>query len=404
MLRHIGTVSLLAGFMALGCAEVGDPGSTEDPDLDVQDHEDDACDDIDDEDDLARCGKELFNNERFGGNGRTCETCHPSGEDKSGTLNPAQVESRFYYNRNNALFRHDAADVIGGTTFNRIRTHATLLVDMALPENVRISGSSARNVVVARGIPTTMNTPALDAVLMYDGRAPNLQEQARGAILGHAQSTNVTSTQLDAIAEFQQKLFNRTNLKYFVRYGSTLKMPLGSSESEKRGRRFFIADGLTDPDDVGENPAAICGWCHSGDFLNGTSAFMAANIAPFPITEGHRFLSVLVSELNTIGNPRYNFEFTNPDGSVTTVNSPDPGRALITGVPQMANWFKINTLWGVKFTAPYFHDNSAKTLQTMMDHYDTALFIMSTNNPRKPPVIDLTEEQKADIIAYLKLL
>ena len=39
-----------------------------------------------------------------------------------------------------------------------------------------------------------------------------------------------------------------------------------------------------------------------------------------------------------------------------------------------------------------------------MEHYDKALFILSTNNPRHPPVIDLSDQQKADIIAYLKLL
>jgi hypothetical protein len=39
-----------------------------------------------------------------------------------------------------------------------------------------------------------------------------------------------------------------------------------------------------------------------------------------------------------------------------------------------------------------------------MDHYDLALFLLSTNNPRNPPIIDLTEQEKADIAAYLRLL
>ncbi|HUS67571.1 MAG TPA: hypothetical protein VMZ28_23710 [Kofleriaceae bacterium] len=392
------------GFMSAGCADVGDPEGETAEGEDVQDYNSDPCANTGSEWGLIRCGEELFEDETFGGNGRRCDTCHPSDDGRSGTLSPADVENKFRYNPNNALFRHDAADVIGGNTFNRIRQHATILVDMPLPANVSITGSSARNVILARGIPTTMNTPAMDGVLMYDGRAPNLAEQARGAIAGHAQSTDVTTTELNAISAFEQRLFNRNNLKFFVKYGTELKMPLGSSDAEKRGRLFFIADGQTDPDMVGENPQAICGWCHSGDNLSGTSAFFSANVAPVPIPEGHRFLSVLVSELNSMNNPRYNFEFRMPDGTVTTVNSPDPGRALITGIAPMANQFKINSLWGVRFTAPYFHDNSAKTLEAMMNHYDQALFILSTNNPRHPPVIDLTEQQKADIIAYLKLL
>jgi hypothetical protein len=43
----------------------------------------------------------------------------------------------------------------------------------------------ATAVTLRRGIPSTMNTPALDPVLMYDGRAPDLIEQARGAVQDH---------------------------------------------------------------------------------------------------------------------------------------------------------------------------------------------------------------------------
>jgi cytochrome c peroxidase len=385
-------VSIAAG----GCAAIG---SAEEEGLDQAEYG--SCSNSSDCEVIE--GGILFALETFGGNGRTCATCHPS-IFGTGTLTPAEVEKRFQYNPTGALFRHDGADVIGGNTFNRIRTHATILVDMPLPANVRIVGSEARDVILARGIPTTMNTPALDPVLMYDGRAPNLAEQARGAIAGHAQSTDVVQSELDAIAAFQQTLFNRSRLRNFVRYGTPITMPQGTTDAEKRGRRFFIADDQTDPDMVGENPAAKCGWCHSGDFLNGFSAFAVANIVPFPASEGGRFAPVLVSELNEIGNQRYDFEFTKPDGSVQVVNSPDPGLALITGNPAQSGFFKIPTVWGAKDTAPYFHDNSAKTLEQLMEHYDRALFILSSTNPRHPPVIDLTDQEKADIVAYLKRL
>jgi hypothetical protein len=35
-------------------------------------------------------------------------------------------------------------------------------------------------VTVRRGVPSTLNTPALDPVLMWDGRQPNLEAQAAG--------------------------------------------------------------------------------------------------------------------------------------------------------------------------------------------------------------------------------
>jgi cytochrome c peroxidase len=81
---------------------------------------------------------------------------------------------------------------------------------------------------------------------------------------------------------------------------------------------------------------------------------------------------------------------------------------LITGdgsdAFQSLNAFKIPTLWGVNKTAPYFHDNSAKTLEDVLRHY--ALFFAIVTDPAfdgDPPVI-LTEQDQADIIAFLKLL
>jgi hypothetical protein len=55
------------------------------------------------------------------------------------------------------------------------------------------------HVTVFRGIPSTRNTPALDPILLYDGRAPTLQEQALAAIHDHYQNTvEPTTAQLDA--------------------------------------------------------------------------------------------------------------------------------------------------------------------------------------------------------------
>jgi cytochrome c peroxidase len=251
-----------------------------------------------------------------------------------------------------------------------------------------------------------MNTPALDPVLMVDGREPDLQTQALNAALGHAQARRPPSNYvLDAIAAFQQTLFNRANLEDFADDDVPLTIPYGNTESEQRGRRFFIADNSDDPDMVGESPVSKCGWCHSGPMLDGASAFFAANIAPFPATEGLRFTTALVSEINPLGLPVQEYEFTLPDGTTRIVSSPDPGIALNEGVhPNFVGFFKSPTVWGITDTAPYFHDNSAKTLEELMDHYDLALFLLSSNNPRNPPIIDLTEKEKADIAAYMRLL
>ena len=113
---------------------------------------------------------------------------------------------------------------------------------------------------------------------------------------------------------------------------------------------------------------------------------------------------MLVSELNKLGNPVRHFIFTNPDGSETDVFSPDPGRALITGIANdfgtfdSLNAFKIPILRGVRGTAPYFHDNSARTLEEVMDHYEQFFLIVSGG------FLALTPQDKADIVAFMKLL
>ena len=86
-----------------------------------------------------------------------------------------------------------------------------------------------------------------------------------------------------------------------------------------------------------------------------------------------------VSELNEAHNPVHEFVFKNADTTTARLVTPDPGRALITGVGKESglfdnvNAFKIPTLWGVSKTAPYFHDNSARTLEDVVAHYKQVL-------------------------------
>jgi len=103
------------------------------------------------------------------------------------------------------LFVHDGLDD-GASGTSRIAEHATIRVVRPLPPNVRIAGDpSATSVVLFRGIPSTLNTPALDPALMYDLRARTLSEQALGAIHDHAQNTvEPTQEQLALIADFQR--------------------------------------------------------------------------------------------------------------------------------------------------------------------------------------------------------
>jgi len=110
-----------------------------------------------------------------------------------------------------------------------------------------------------------------------------------------------------------------------------------------------------------------------------------------------------VSEINEGGNPVREFIFNKGQSNEFHLFSPDPGRALITGIFDdltiaNVNAFKISVLRGVRRTAPYFHDNSAKTLEDVAAHY--ALFF----NIVTGGFIVLTPQDQADLVAYMKLL
>ena len=234
-------------------------------------------------------GRRLFDVETFGGNGRTCRTCHSK---KTGTFTPEEAVARLAEDPNDPLFLHDGLDDgVAGTS--RITEHATVRIEIPLPPGVVLVGDpTRRSVILNRGTPTTMNTPALDPQLMYDTREPNLQQQAFNAIVGHAQNTRVpTALELELIKEFQQtdsRFFSSEALRAFANGGPPPQLPPGVTDSERRGRAMF--DNV--PFD-GVSTRGICNSCHSGPMLN-----RAAAGNPFGLPPGGLRAGIGVSERN----------------------------------------------------------------------------------------------------------
>jgi cytochrome c peroxidase len=322
---------------------------------------------------------------------------------ETGTVSPEEALARFKANPRDPLFLHDGSDDGKGNGVSRILKDATILVEIPLPPNVSLKDDpGARSVTLRRGIPTTLNTPALDPVLMLDGRAPTLSAQAEDAIHSHAQSTQFPdSRDLQRIAEFQltDSFFSSKTLRDFARGGAYPVLPQGTTDSEKRGRVFFEDV----PFDFLNPKAGACAFCHSGPLLNEMSRF-----APPPLQK-ERFQTVLVSEFNVLGNPKRTYVFTLGNNTKVEIESPDPGRALITGrlddfdpffgpAFNSVNAFKIPILRGVAKTAPYFHDNSAKTLEDVAAHY--AFFF----NVVTGGFINFTKQDQEDMVAFMKLL
>ncbi len=143
--------------------------------------------------------------------------------------------------------------------------------------------------------------------------------------------------------------------------------------------------------------------------LNDSSGRNPIPVPPFFVPAGTRFQSILSAELLPNGDPFQEYLVDQPDGTVLSVFHPDPGFALTSGdfrgfpLGDLGE-FKIPSLWNVRHTSPYFHNGGAKTLEEVVEHYATFFAIASPLVfPDAPPIL-LTEQDKADLVAFLELL
>ncbi len=417
-------------------------------------------------------GAGLFNDETFGGNGRTCATCHPAGG--AFTLSPEAVRARLAANRQDPLFLFDGSDDGMGHGVSRILRDATFRITRPLPPYMSIArcrtgGSGCnpcaaiatepgrvvcdpRTVVLPRAAPSLLNIGVESALetlslplfarqpiptFMLDGRAANLQTQAEDAVRDHYEPEHLpTPEQLDTFATFQTSagFFSSHELADFACGGQDpgLPGPEGLTDSQKRGRRFFVPE---------EQPVAgsgkprhfTCASCHAGPLLN-KSLFNPAGPAAVP--DGTRFGDNNVPVVRARADQLIDFTITDIDGVQRTLTTGDPGRLLIpecdgsqgcekgnfrcrspctTNVagfvtcgacimcsnlsspsagghaepfvdfnPALAgrennicgllpglrvNATKTPSLRGIARTAPFFHDNSAATLRDVVRHY-----------------------------------
>lgn len=342
----------------------------------------------------ALLGRLLFELDQFAGNGRTCRTCHSA---DTGTLSPAQVEAAFQHDPSGPLFRPIDSDDGAGNSYARLRGSATVRITLPLPPNVHIAEHpEQRSVTLNRSIPTVVNS-GLEPVLMLDGRESDLAAQARGAVHAHFENGREPfDLELNLIAAFETTLFSSSAVRRFAEGGPDPVLPKAKTASEKRGKTFF---------ERGER--GLCAQCHSGPMLDTTNDLNVVQPG------GSRFSTAFVSEFNIAGNPVLTYVFDLDDGRTLTMVSPDPGRGLVTGNPcadvaTVCNdvtalaTFKIPTLHGVGKTAPYFHDNSAATFEDVVNHYEQ-YFLLTAILDNRPEFI-LTAQDKADIVAFLKLL
>jgi cytochrome c peroxidase len=358
----------------------------------------------------ADVGRELFMEgfPHVGGNGRTCATCHVP--DEAFQLTPQNAEARYqalqdrrrtHPHADDPLFRPiDAND--GAEDFTNLRQHALIRVFIKLPTDADgqklvwpVDDPEATEVGLWRSVPTVVNT-AFTAPYQLDGRQPTLQAQALGALLDHSEITIEPKPRfLDDVAAFQQTLFSSASVRRLAAALASGR-PLPATDPplnrlERQGEALFEHH---------------CATCHGGptqtvpipEFSSGIrDVFISKPVPPFATD-----LPFTPSPVE----PRL-WAFRIPgQADPLVIPSTDPGQALLTGSPDDLNHFDIPALYGMAETAPYFHDNSAATLDDVVLQYQSLFTALRRVIPDFVPFPlrpdPITDDQIRPLVAYLK--
>lgn len=94
-----------------------------------------------------------------------------------------------------------------------------------------------------------------------------------------------------------------------------------------------------------------------------------------------------------------------------TVHGVDNGLGEITGVDSDFGQFKTPSLRNIELTGPYMHDGRFETLEEVVEHYSTGVknhpYLsdhMIVDSDATPRHLNLSEEHKAALVAFLKTL
>jgi cytochrome c peroxidase len=180
-------------------------------------------------------------------------------------------------------------------------------------------------------------------------------------------------------AAFNPNIFNLFNPWTNSRSTSRASIARGQAVFNSKPITISGVAGINDVPGLPTSFSGTCGTCHDSPNVGNHSVSAPLNIGVGDVTSP---LDVSYLPVFTLVNNTTN----------ATVQTTDPGRALITGKWADIGKLKGPILRGLASRAPYFHNGSAATLADVIVFYD-----MRFN-------IGFTSQEKTDLIAFLNTL
>ena len=309
---------------------------------------------------LIAQGEDLFFNETFNGNGRTCGTCHRA--ENNFTIDPAFIAT---LPGNDPLFvaelNEDLAELEDPTLmrqFGLIRANVDGFED---PASKFVMRSVPHMLGMSLSIQSVATEPPLEMTGWSGDGAPGngtLRDFATGAVTQHFPKTLdrvvdedfrlPTAAELDAIEAFTLSLGRQEELNL-----QTLEL---TDRNAERGRKLFI----TEDSQNRTVASAKCTICHRN-----AGALTEAEVNQNFDTGVENMLHPAASTGQAL--PR--------DGGFGTQLNETTG-SFGDGT------FNITSLVEAADTAPYFHHNGATTLEDAIAHYDSREFRESIEGQR----------------------
>lgn len=270
--------------------------------------------------------------------------------------------------------------------------------EKAFTDGMAKSASNVQGKTVLRNAPTLLNAVYADRYF-YDLRAFTLEQQAEHVIFNPDEFNTAYSAivkKLESDKEYTQyfkKAFGNAEATrdHFSKALASYVLSLQSFNSEFD--KYVRGESSQLPEDVkrGFNlfaGKAACATCHFAPTFSGL-------VPPLYNENESEILGVLAD--NTAVTPRLDAD---PGRLGNEINTEE---AYI-----YEKSFKTTTVRNAGLTAPYFHNGAYATLDEVVDFYDQGggggMGLQVTNQTLPEDALQLTEQEKKDLVAFIKAL